>query len=124
MTESFHCSFCHFCLVYMFIYVFCALEWTDAVLQSMPIFFIFILLTPLNRIISLTAASCSRFKDVVECERIVLKAFMTPHEVTSFRASKLSDDFYQLKAEYERKKTMGQTKDDFTRDPTRDLLAG
>ncbi|KAL8598401.1 hypothetical protein ACOMHN_032678 [Nucella lapillus] len=65
-----------------------------------------------------------RFKDVVECERIVLKAFMTPHEVNSFRASKLSDDFYQLKAEYERKKTMGQTKDDFTRDPTRDLLAG
>ncbi|KAK7499820.1 hypothetical protein BaRGS_00008911 [Batillaria attramentaria] len=65
-----------------------------------------------------------RFKDVVECERIVLKAFMTPHEVTSFRANKLSDDFYQLKAEYERKKTMGATKDDFTRDPTRDLLAG
>ncbi|KAK7105366.1 cilia- and flagella-associated protein 44-like [Littorina saxatilis] len=65
-----------------------------------------------------------RFKDVVECERIVLKAFMTPHEVTSFRANKLSEDFYQLKAEYERKKTMGQTKDDFTRDPTRDLLAG
>ena len=79
---------------------------------------------PLNRTTSLTAASCFRFKDVVECERIVLKAFMTPHEVTSFRASKLSDDFYQLKAEYERKKTMGQTKDDFTRDPTRDLLAG
>ena len=86
--------------------------------------FLFILLTPLNRTSLLTAASCSRFKDVVECERIVLKAFMTPHEVTSFRASKLSDDFYQLKAEYERKKTMGQTKDDFTRDPTRDLLAG
>ncbi|XP_076438307.1 cilia- and flagella-associated protein 44-like isoform X2 [Babylonia areolata] len=65
-----------------------------------------------------------RFKDVVECERIVLKAFLTPHEVSSFRANKLSEDFYQLKAEYERKKTMGQTKDDFTRDPTRDLLAG
>jgi hypothetical protein len=65
-----------------------------------------------------------RFKDVVECERIVLKAFMTGHEVTSFRANKLSDDFYQLKAEYERKKMVTQTKDEFTRDPTRDLLQG
>lgn len=66
----------------------------------------------------------SRFKDVVECEQIVVKTFKSSHEVTSFRASKLSDDFYQLKAEYERKKTQGTTKDDFTRDPTRDLLAG
>ena len=68
--------------------------------------------------------SFSRFKDVVECERIILKAFMTGHEVSSFRANKLSEDFYHAKAEYERKKTMAQTKDDFTRDPTRDLLAG
>merc|ERR1712184_11993 len=37
-----------------------------------------------------------RFKDVVECERIVVKAFATSHQVSSFRASKLSDDFYHL----------------------------
>ncbi|KAK6963908.1 cilia- and flagella-associated protein 44 [Biomphalaria glabrata] len=53
-----------------------------------------------------------RFKDCVECERIVVKAFTTPHQVASFRASKLSDDFYQLKAEFERKKTQLTTKDD------------
>lgn len=58
----------------------------------------------------------------MECDRILVKAFETPHEVGSFRASKLSDDFYQLKADFERKKT--QYKDDMTRDPTRDLLTG
>ncbi|XP_048254045.1 cilia- and flagella-associated protein 44-like isoform X2 [Haliotis rufescens] len=65
-----------------------------------------------------------RFKDVVECERIVLKAFLTPHEVASFRASKLSDDFYQLKADFERRRTLYLTKDDLTRDPTRDMSVG
>ncbi|GFO10997.1 cilia- and flagella-associated protein 44-like [Plakobranchus ocellatus] len=61
--------------------------------------------------------------DVVECERIIVRAFTTPHEVISFRASKLSDDFYQLKADFERRKTKLPTKDDFSRDPTRDLGA-
>ncbi|XP_048773099.2 cilia- and flagella-associated protein 44-like isoform X2 [Ostrea edulis] len=65
-----------------------------------------------------------RYKDVVECERIVVKAFKTPHEVASFRAAKLSDDFYQMKADFERRKTMTMMKDDITRDPTRDLLGG
>ncbi|KAK3107710.1 hypothetical protein FSP39_020546 [Pinctada imbricata] len=65
-----------------------------------------------------------RYKDVVECERIVVKAFKTPHEVASFRAAKLSDDFYHMKAEYERRKTMTMIRDDVTRDPTRDLMAG
>eukprot|EP00105_Crassostrea_gigas_P043284 XP_019927432.1 PREDICTED: cilia- and flagella-associated protein 44-like isoform X1 [Crassostrea gigas] len=65
-----------------------------------------------------------RYKDVVECERIVVKAFKTPHEVASFRAAKLSDDFYQMKADFERRKTMTMVKDDITRDPTRDLLGG
>ncbi|GFR82702.1 cilia- and flagella-associated protein 44-like [Elysia marginata] len=64
-----------------------------------------------------------RFKDVVECERIVVRAFTTSHEVSSFRASKLSDDFYQLKADFERRKTKLPTKDDFSRDPTKDLGA-
>ncbi|CAH1796965.1 unnamed protein product [Owenia fusiformis] len=59
----------------------------------------------------------ARFKDVVECERIVLKAFKTSHEVTSFRASKLSDDFYELKAEMERRKTtMLTNKGDMSRE--------
>lgn len=66
---------------------------------------------------------CFRFKDVVECDRILVKAFESGHEVASFRASKLSDDFYHLRAEFERRKTH-LTKDDLTRDPTRDLLTG
>ena len=65
----------------------------------------------------------SRFKDVVECDYIVVKAFQTTHEVASFRASKLSDDFYHLKADFERRRTM-VTRDDMTRDPTRDILTG
>lgn len=65
----------------------------------------------------------SRFKDVVECDRIVVKAFETAHEVASFRASKLSDDFYHKKAEFERRRTQ-LTRDDITRDPTRDIMTG
>ncbi|KAH9503836.1 Cilia- and flagella-associated protein 44 [Bulinus truncatus] len=53
-----------------------------------------------------------RFKECVECERFLVKAFTTSHQVASFRASKLSDDFYQLKSEFERKKTKMTTKDD------------
>lgn len=66
----------------------------------------------------------SRFKDVVECERIVVKAFATTHEVGSFRASKLSDDFYQLRAMLEQRRATMITQSDATRDQTRDLLTG
>ena len=45
---------------------------------------------------------CDRFKDTVECERVVVKAFLTPHEVATFRASTLSEGFYQVKAEMEK----------------------
>ncbi|KAH9503837.1 Cilia- and flagella-associated protein 44 [Bulinus truncatus] len=55
-----------------------------------------------------------RFKECVECERFLVKAFTTSHQVASFRASKLSDDFYQLKSEFERKKTKMTTKDDLS----------
>ncbi|XP_069115004.1 cilia- and flagella-associated protein 44-like isoform X2 [Argopecten irradians] len=65
-----------------------------------------------------------RFKDVVECERIVVRAFNTSHEIASFRAAKLSDDFYALKAEFERRRTQTMMRDDLTRDPTRDLMTG
>lgn len=81
------------------------------VIQSLVVFFF-------------TLMFLCRYKDVVECERIVVKAFKTPHEVASFRAAKLSDDFYQMKADFERRKTMTMVKDDITRDPTRDLLGG
>ncbi|CAG5122902.1 unnamed protein product, partial [Candidula unifasciata] len=64
-----------------------------------------------------------RFKDDVECERIVVKAFLTPHEVSSFRSSKLSEEFHQLKAELDIKKTQQQMVDDSGRDPTQDLLS-
>ena len=60
---------------------------------------------------------------MVECDRIVVKAFQTGHEVASFRASKLSDDFYHLRADFERRKTM-ITREDITRDPTRDIMTG
>ena len=46
-----------------------------------------------------------RFKATVECERIIVKAFNSPHEVSSFRASKLPDDFYQAKLDMEKRKT-------------------
>ena len=36
-----------------------------------------------------------RFKDEVECDRIVLRAFLTPHLVTAFRAAK-PDYLHQL----------------------------
>ncbi|XP_064651335.1 cilia- and flagella-associated protein 44-like isoform X2 [Lineus longissimus] len=65
-----------------------------------------------------------RFKDVVECERIVLKCFQSPHEVCSFRASNLSDEFYNLKAEMERRRTTFMSRDEVSRDPTKDLLRG
>ena len=53
-----------------------------------------------------------------------MKAFNTTHEVSSFRAAKLSDDFYMMKADYDRKRTMTIMRDDMTRDPTRDLMTG
>ena len=46
-----------------------------------------------------------RFKHSVECERIVVKAFNSAHEVSSFRAAKLPSDFYQTKAEMDKRKT-------------------
>lgn len=41
-----------------------------------------------------------RFKDEIECDRIVLRAFLSPHLVASFRASK-PDYFHQLLQEAE-----------------------
>ena len=66
----------------------------------------------------------SRFKDVVECERIVVKAFNTQHEVCSFRAAKLSDDFYATKADMERRKTTMMSKDEANRQASQGLING
>jgi len=45
-----------------------------------------------------------RFKECIECELIAVKSFQAPYEVSSYRAAKLSDSFYSVKAELERKK--------------------
>lgn len=66
----------------------------------------------------------ARFKDVVECERIVVRAFLTSHQVASFRAAKLSDDFYAAKAEIERKRASTLNKDDPSRQATQDASKG
>ena len=48
---------------------------------------------------------CSRFKDVLECELITLKAFNSPYTVSSYRLAKLSEGFYREKSIMERKQT-------------------
>ena len=42
---------------------------------------------------------------MIECEHIVIRAFLTSHEVSTFRASKLPEEFYAVKAEMEKRKT-------------------
>lgn len=42
---------------------------------------------------------------MIECEHIVVRAFLTSHEVCSFRAAKLPEEFYAAKAEMEIKAT-------------------
>ena len=46
-----------------------------------------------------------RFKDVLECELITLKAFNSPYTVSSYRLAKLSEGFYREKSIMERKQT-------------------
>ena len=53
----------------------------------------------------------------MECDRIVVKSINTIHEVATFRAAKLSRDFYGMREEMERKRTVASMKD-LTRDPT------
>ncbi|XP_067931339.1 cilia- and flagella-associated protein 44-like [Watersipora subatra] len=61
-----------------------------------------------------------RFKAMVECERIVVKSFKSTYEVSTYRAAKLSDDFYSLKAELEQRKetSMSKARSDLSRDPS------
>ena len=61
---------------------------------------------------------------MIECERIIVKSFKSTYEVSTFRAAKLSDDFYQLKAELEQRRdsAMSKARSDLSRDPS--MLAG
>lgn len=55
---------------------------------------------------------------MVECERIVVKSFKDTYEVSTYRAAKLSDDFYMLKAELEQRRdsAMSKARSDLSRD--------
>jgi len=47
-----------------------------------------------------------RFKDCIECDRIVLYSFLNDHKVSSYRSSKLSEDFYRMVNENKRRMTI------------------
>ena len=53
-----------------------------------------------------------------------MKSFKSTYEVSTLRAAKLSDDFYQLKAELEQRRdsAMSKARSDLSRDPS--MLAG
>lgn len=65
-----------------------------------------------------------RYKAILECERIVVKSFNSTYEVSTYRAAKLSDDFYTLKAELEqrRESALSKARSELSRDPS--LLNG
>ena len=50
----------------------------------------------------------------------MVKSFKTTYEVATYRAAKLSDDFYMLKAELEQRRdtAMSKARSDLTRDPS------
>ncbi|XP_041471026.1 cilia- and flagella-associated protein 44-like [Lytechinus variegatus] len=62
-----------------------------------------------------------RFKDELECERIVVVAVRSSHQVATYRTAELSKDFLLQKEEWSRKATMVSEKT-LSRDPTRDQL--
>ena len=70
------------------------------------------LLTVGSRTSSSVTALCvthCRFKDVIECDRIVVHAFLTPHHISSFRVARLSDTFFEKKSEVMKRRTKGET---------------
>ncbi|XP_033641081.1 cilia- and flagella-associated protein 44-like isoform X3 [Asterias rubens] len=64
----------------------------------------------------------NRFKDEIECERIVVISIQTKHEISTYRTTKLPLEFHQMKAELTRRATMLSDKS-FQRDHTRDTLS-
>ena len=48
---------------------------------------------------------CFRFKDMLDCELITVKAFSGSYAVSSYRIAKLSDGFWREKAVMEHKQT-------------------
>ncbi|XP_070551975.1 cilia- and flagella-associated protein 44-like isoform X2 [Ptychodera flava] len=62
-----------------------------------------------------------RFRDELETDRIVVVAIKTEHTVSSFRAARLSKEFFRLKMEMENRKATTLTEKGVSRDPTKDL---
>ncbi|XP_030833850.1 cilia- and flagella-associated protein 44 isoform X2 [Strongylocentrotus purpuratus] len=62
-----------------------------------------------------------RFKDELECERIVVVAVRSSHQVATYRTAELSKDFLLQKEEWSRRATMVSEKS-LSRDPTREQL--
>lgn len=56
-----------------------------------------------------------RYKDPVECDRIMLKAFRTSHMLCTYRTSSLGDDFLAAKAEVNARRTVNFSRDDAQR---------
>ncbi|XP_071957578.1 cilia- and flagella-associated protein 44-like isoform X2 [Antedon mediterranea] len=63
-----------------------------------------------------------RFKNELECERITVISIQSSHEVSTFRTSELSEDFYQLKADMVSRQATRMTERGLSRDPTREAL--
>ena len=59
--------------------------------------------------VSFVIVSFVRFKNCIECERIVLHSFLTDHQVSSFRSTVLDQDFFHLVAENKRRMTIKET---------------
>jgi len=61
---------------------------------------------------------------MIECERILVKAFKSPYEVSTYRAAKLSDDFYMLRAELEQRRDTALSKQNSELSREQSLLNG
>lgn len=63
-----------------------------------------------------------KFKDDVDCERIVVKSFNSPHQVATIRTAKLSETFHLVQAEVEKMRTATTLKEELSKDPTQTAL--
>ncbi|XP_033126041.1 cilia- and flagella-associated protein 44-like [Anneissia japonica] len=62
-----------------------------------------------------------RFKDELECERITVISIQSSHEVSTFRTSELSEEFYELKEDMISRQAT-RTERGLSRDTTREAL--
>ncbi|CAD5123356.1 DgyrCDS11713 [Dimorphilus gyrociliatus] len=63
-----------------------------------------------------------KFKDDVDCERIVVKSFNFSHQVATLRTAKLSETFHMVQAEVEKMRTTTTLKEELSKDPTETAL--